>query len=135
MATPGKNGPSKSEILIENEFRRVCKRGTSYLALEQLLEFQTKSTTIPVELNHLGVLWALDRYVNYKPCLRCGVFLCVLCVQGDNWSLCITPSFNYYSTAEIAMEKLEFMISLHLRNFALAVVERRCTNRIKRPCS
>jgi len=64
MATPGKQGPSKAELLLENEFQRVCKKGRNYLTLAELQEFQIKSTTIPVELNHLGVLWALDRCVN-----------------------------------------------------------------------
>lgn len=62
MSAPSASGFAKTEKFIDEEFRRLLlKKGRSYLVLEEILRFQAKGATIPVDLCHLGVLWVLDR--------------------------------------------------------------------------
>ena len=65
MSTPSTSGLAiKSQTqFIDEEFRRLAKKGRKYLVLEEILRFQAKGATIPVDLCHLGVLWVLDRCV------------------------------------------------------------------------
>jgi hypothetical protein len=59
MSTPGPS--AKSEKFIADEFFRLVKKGRKHLVLEEVLRFQAKGATIPVDLCHLGILWVLDR--------------------------------------------------------------------------
>ena len=61
MSTPGASG-DKSEQFIREEFNRLLKRGRKHLVLEEILRWNAKNATIPVDMCHVGVLWALDRY-------------------------------------------------------------------------
>ena len=53
----------KSKKFLEEEFRRLCKKGRSHLVLHELLNFRPQGNTLPVDLCHLGVLWVLDKCV------------------------------------------------------------------------
>ena len=67
MSAPSTTGFGKTEKFIDEEFRRLLlKKDRSYLVLEEILRFQAKGATIPVDLCHLGVLWVLDRYEHYS---------------------------------------------------------------------
>ncbi len=59
MSTPGPS--AKSEKFVAEEFFRLLKKGRKHLVLEEVLRFQAKGATIPVDLCHLGILWVLDR--------------------------------------------------------------------------
>ena len=59
MTTPGPS--AKSEKFVSEEYFRLLKKGRKHLVLEEVLRFQAKGATIPVDLCHLGVLWVLDR--------------------------------------------------------------------------
>jgi hypothetical protein len=60
MSTPGPF--AKSDKFLENEFSRLLNKGRKHLVLEEVLRFQAKGATLPVDLCHLGILWVLDRY-------------------------------------------------------------------------
>eukprot|EP00890_Picochlorum_soloecismus_P005762 jgi/Picsp_1/6187/NSC_03541-R1_hypothetical protein CHLNCDRAFT_144926 [Chlorella variabilis] len=50
-----------SQNYIEEEFRRLARRGRNHLVLKELLRFRTTGLLMPVDVCHLGVLWVLDR--------------------------------------------------------------------------
>ena len=54
---------NSSKHYIEEEFRRLTRRGRHYLVLHELLHFRTTGLALPVDVCHLGVMWMLDSYV------------------------------------------------------------------------
>eukprot|EP00889_Picochlorum_renovo_P006802 jgi/Picre1/33832/NNA_001311.t1 len=50
-----------SHEYIEEEFRRLARKGRNHLVLQEVLSFRTTGLTLPVDVWHLGVLWVLDK--------------------------------------------------------------------------
>lgn len=74
---------SKTRNYIEEEFKRLVRRGRNHLVLQELLRFRTIGLTLPVDLCHLGVLWVLDR-CDYGDRLAC----CDCCGRGGGDARC-----------------------------------------------
>jgi hypothetical protein len=75
MTTMNPAGQAKTPLLyfnpapVEEEFKRLCKRGRRHLVLGEVLKFQPKGPPpFWVDLCHLGVLWVLDRHVAPSRC-------------------------------------------------------------------
>lgn len=71
----------KSLQCVQEEFKRLCKKSRNHLVLEEMLKFQAKGATLPVDFCHLGVLWVLDRNHDGKVTLEDFYTLAELCWQ------------------------------------------------------
>ena len=61
MGTSDAGVGRNAQKFIDEEFKRLCKKGRRHLVLEEVLKFHAKGATLPIEFCHLGVLWVLDR--------------------------------------------------------------------------